>query len=88
MVREGDREPLVESAKVRDSFSNVAQLTVAQQYTDKPALSLTFNTTVSRRGFKTSDAEIVLHSTIVNTDLSIELLRSLARMLEPPPGVR
>ncbi|TIA90557.1 hypothetical protein E3P99_01510 [Wallemia hederae] len=71
VVREGDHEPLVESVK----------------YTDQPALSLTFNTTVSRKGFKTSDAEIVLHSTIVNTDLSTELLRSLARMLEPPPGV-
>lgn len=37
---------------------------------------------------KTSKADVVLYSMIINTDLDTSLFRNIALMLEPPPGVR
>lgn len=71
IVREGDNDPLVES----------------HRHMENPAIYLFFNASVSRKGVKTSAAEIVLHSVIFNSDLNTDLLRDIAFLLQPPPGV-
>ncbi|TIA99521.1 hypothetical protein E3P96_02903 [Wallemia ichthyophaga] len=70
-MREGDNDPLVES----------------HRHMENPAIYLFFNASVSRKGVKTSAAEIVLHSVIFNSDLNTDLLRDIAFLLQPPPGV-
>ena len=59
----------------------------ALKFNDRPALDLTFATYLSEKYVKSSTADVVLSSIVLNSNMQMKSITNLAKMLETPPGV-